>query len=175
MAGNQELVADPRQFKANATAVLNRADSSSLRRRRRRADCMELYQQHGRHGSGKTSSAIIRIRLSGPRRRRSSKSSPGRRPAAAESSGLSGIYGEVCFSGRSSLPAAQAEIARLEWEAIQNTTDPLQVKRYLDQNPRGQYHERAVTLLDDLTWGETVRRGCGQFQGLPGQLSLRKT
>src|ERR1700723_1044856 len=54
------------------------------------------------------------------------------------------------------LAAAQAEIARLEWEAIQNTTDPLQVKRYLDQNPRGQYHDRAETLLDDLTWGEAI-------------------
>ena len=57
------------------------------------------------------------------------------------------------------LQAALAEIARLEWEAIQNTTDPLQVKRFLDQNPRGQYHDRAVNLLDDLTWGQAIRKG----------------
>ena len=57
------------------------------------------------------------------------------------------------------LPAALAEIARLEWEAIQNTTDPLTVKRFLEQNPSGQYHDRAVALLDDLSWHEATRKG----------------
>ena len=57
------------------------------------------------------------------------------------------------------LPAALGEIARLEWESIQNTTDPLQVRKFIDQNPKGQYHDRAVALLDDLTWGQDSRKG----------------
>src|SRR6202011_3355745 len=52
------------------------------------------------------------------------------------------------------LPAALAEIARLEWDAIQNTTDPLTVKRFLEQNPSGPYHDHAVALLEDLSWHE---------------------
>jgi hypothetical protein len=57
------------------------------------------------------------------------------------------------------LPAAMAEIARLAWEPIQNTTDPLTVKRFLEQNPSGPYHDRAVALLDDLSWREASRKG----------------
>jgi hypothetical protein len=67
------------------------------------------------------------------------------------------------------LPAAQAEIARLEWEAVQNTTDPIQVKRFLEQNPGGQYHDRAMALLDDLSWREAIRKGdAGSIKGYLG-------
>jgi hypothetical protein len=52
-----------------------------------------------------------------------------------------------------------AEIARLEWYAIQSTTDPLSVKRFLEHNPSGPYHDRVVALLDDLSWREASRKG----------------
>jgi hypothetical protein len=83
--------------------------------------------------------------------------------AKASSSGSLRGYQE--YAGRYSSPpgphlaSAQAEISRLEWEAVQNTTDPLQVKRFLEQNPSGQYHDRGVALLDDLAWREATRKG----------------
>jgi hypothetical protein len=52
-----------------------------------------------------------------------------------------------------------AEIARQEWDAIQNTTDPVPVKKFLEHNPSGPYHDRAVALLDDLAWHEAQRKG----------------
>ena len=33
------------------------------------------------------------------------------------------------------------------------------MKRFLEQNPSGQYHDRAVALLDDLAWREATRKG----------------
>jgi hypothetical protein len=57
------------------------------------------------------------------------------------------------------LPAAMAEIAQLEWDAIQNTTDPVPVRRFLEHNPGGPNHDRAVALLDDLTWREAQHKG----------------
>jgi hypothetical protein len=52
-----------------------------------------------------------------------------------------------------------AEIARLEWDTIQNTTDPVPVRRFLEHNLSGPYHDRAVALLDDLSWREAQRKG----------------
>jgi hypothetical protein len=52
-----------------------------------------------------------------------------------------------------------AEIARLEWDGIQNTTDPAQVRRFLEHNSSGPYHDRAVALLDDLAWREAQHKG----------------
>jgi predicted lipid-binding transport protein (Tim44 family) len=33
------------------------------------------------------------------------------------------------------------------------------VKRFLEQNPSGQYHDRGAALLDDLVWREATRKG----------------
>jgi hypothetical protein len=43
------------------------------------------------------------------------------------------------------------------------------VKRFLEQNPSGQYHDRAVALLDDLAWREATRKG--DAANLKGYLS----
>jgi hypothetical protein len=43
------------------------------------------------------------------------------------------------------------------------------VKKYLDQNPGSQYHDRALALLDDLTWREAIRKGdAGSLKGYLG-------
>jgi hypothetical protein len=83
--------------------------------------------------------------------------------AKASSSGSLRGYQEYAsrytFPPGPHLPAAMAEIARLEWDAIQNTTDPLSVKRFLEHSPSGPYRDRAVALLDDLSWRDATRKG----------------
>jgi serine/threonine protein kinase len=171
MAGNQELIADPRQFKANATVVLTRADFKQPAP----ATSEEQLAWNRINNTGDT--AVLEDFLrhypnSSFRAQAESKLEELSWSKASSNGSLRG-YQEYAAKYASPpgphLPAAQAEIARLEWEAIQNTSDPLQVKRYLDQNPRGQDHDRAVTLLDDLSWGEATRKGdAGSLKGYLG-------
>ena len=161
MAGNQELVADPRQFKANATVVLNRADfkqpapatseeQTAWNRINNTGDpgVVEDFLRHYPNSSFRAQAESKLEELSWAKAS-SSRSLRGYQEYATKYASPAGPH----------LPAAQAEIARLQWEAIQNTTDPLQVRRYLDQNPTGQYHDRAAILLDDLIWAEAIHKG----------------
>jgi hypothetical protein len=161
MAGNQELVADPRSFKANATVVLNRADFKqpapatseeqvAWNRINSTADPAAVEEFLRRYpNSSVRSQAESKLEALNWSKASSSGSLRGYQEYAARYTSPPGPH----------LPAAQAEISRLEWEAVQNTTDPLQVKRFLEQNPSGQYHDRAAALLDDLTWREATRKG----------------
>ena len=161
MAGNQELVADPRQFKANSTVVLNRADFKQPAP----ATSEEQTAWNRINNTGDTAAVEDFLRRYPNSSFRAQAEAKLEELTWAKASSGGSLRGYQEYASRYAspagphLPAAQAEIARLEWEAIQNTTDPVQVKRYLDQNPRGQYHDRAATLLDDLTWGETTRKG----------------
>ena len=161
MAGTQELVADPRQFKANATVVLNRADF------RQPAPATSQEQIDWKRADSTTDIAaldeFLRHYPNSPFRSQAESKLEDLYWSRANSSGSIRGFQEYAAKYASPagphLPAALAEIARLEWEAIQNTTDPLQVKRFLDQNPRGQYHDRALSLLDDLTWAQANHKG----------------
>jgi hypothetical protein len=161
MSGNQELVADPRPFKANATVVLNRADFKqpapatseeqvAWNRISSTADpaAVEEFLRHYPNSSVR-SQAESKLEGLNWSKASSSGSLRGFQEYAARYASPAGPH----------LPAALAEIARLQWEAIQNTTDPLQVKRFLEQNPSGQYHDRGVALLDDLSWRDATRKG----------------
>jgi hypothetical protein len=161
MAGNQELVADPRSFKANATVVLNRGDFKQPA-----PATSEEQVAWNRINSTADPAAVEeflrRYPNSSVRSQAESKLEALNWSKASSSGSLRG-YQEYASRHTSPpgphLPAAQAEISRLEWEAVQNTADPLQVKRFLEQNPSGQYHDRAAALLDDLTWREATRKG----------------
>jgi hypothetical protein len=161
MAGNQELVADPRSFKANATVVLSRADFKqpapatseeqvAWNRINNTADpaAVEEFLRHYPNSSFRSQAESKLEALNW-----SKASGSGNLRAFQE------YAARYTFPPGPHLPAAQAEISRLEWEAVQNTTDPLQVRRFLEQNPSGQYHDRAVGLLDDLAWREATRKG----------------
>jgi hypothetical protein len=161
VSGNQELLADPRAFKANATIVLNRADFKqpapatseeqvAWNRISSTADpaAVEEFLRHYPNSSVR-SQAESKLEALNWSKASSSGSLRGFEEYAARYASPPGPH----------LPAALAEIARLQWEGIQNTTDPLQVKRFLEQNPSGQYHDRAVALLDDLSWRDATRKG----------------
>ncbi len=161
IAGNQELAADPRSFKANATVVLNRADFKQPA-----PATSEEQMAWNRINSTVDAAAVEEFLRHYPNssvRSQAESKLEGLNWAKASSSGSLRGYQE--YAGRYASPpgphlaSAQAEISRLEWEAVQNITDPLQVKRFLDQNPSGQYHDRGVALLDDLAWREATRKG----------------
>ncbi len=161
MSGNQELVADPRSFKANGTVVLNRADFKqpapatseeqlAWNRITNTVDPAALEEFVRRYpNSSFRSQAESKLEALNWAKASNSGSLRGYQEYAARYASPPGPH----------LPAALAEIARLEWEPIQNTTDPLTVKRFLEQNPSGPYHDRAVALLDDLSWHEASRKG----------------
>ncbi len=153
MAGNQELVADPRSFKANATVVLNRADFKQPA-----PATSEEQLAWNRINNTNDPAAVeefVRRYPNSSFRSQAESKLEGLNWAKASSSGSLRGYQEYAARYASPpgphLPAALAEIARLEWDAIQNTTDPFTVKRFLEQNPSGPYHDRAVALLDDLS------------------------
>jgi hypothetical protein len=161
MAGTQELVADPRSFKPNATVMLNRADFKqpapatseeqvAWTRLNSTADAAAVEDFLRRYPNS-SFRAQAESKLEGLYWSRASSS--------GSLKGLQDYAAKYASPPGPHLSAALAEIARLEWEPIQNSTDPQQVKKFLDQNPRGQYHDRAMSLLDDLTWGEATRKG----------------
>jgi TolA-binding protein len=161
MAGTQELAADPRQFKANATVDLNRADF-----RQPAPATSEEQIAWKRAGSGGDMGGLEEFLRKYPNSSfRSQAESKLEELYWLKANSSGSIKGFQDYAARYGLPAgphlqaALGEIARLQWEAIQNTTDPLQVKRFLEQNPRSQYHDRAVSLLDDLIWAEESRKG----------------
>jgi hypothetical protein len=161
MAGNQELVADPRSFKANATVVLNRADFKQPA-----PATSEEQLAWNRVNSTSDPSAVeefVRRYPNSSFRAQAESKLEALNWAKASSSGT--LHGYQDYVARYTSPpgphlsAAMAEIAQLEWDAIQNTTDPVSVRRFLEHNPSGPNHDRAVALLDDLTWREAQHKG----------------
>jgi hypothetical protein len=161
MAGNQELVADPRSFKANATVVLNRADFKQPAPAT--SEEQLAWNRINTTGDPAAVEEFVRRYPNSPFRSQAESKLEALNWAKASSSGS--LHGYQDYVARYTsppgphLPAAIAEIARFEWEAIQNTTDPAPVRRFLEHNPSGAYHDRAVALLDDLAWHEAQRRG----------------
>ncbi len=161
MAGNQELVADTRSFKANATVVLNRADFKQPAP----ATSEEQLAWNRINSTGDPAAVeeFVRRYPNSSFRAQAESKLEALNWAKASSSG--GLHGYQEYVARYTSPpgphlqAAMAEIARLQWDAIQSTTDPIPVKKFLEQNPSGPYHDRALALLDDLTWREAQRRG----------------
>ena len=161
VAGNQELVADPRQFKANATVVLSRADfkQPAPPTSQEQLDWQRIESAADLAGLEK----FLRQYPNSPFRSQAESKLENLYWSKASSSGSIQAFQDYAAKYASPpgphLQTAQAEISRLEWEAIQNTTDPLQIKKFLDQNPKGLYHDRAVSLLDDLTWSQANHKG----------------
>jgi hypothetical protein len=160
MAGNQELVADPRSFRANATVVLNRADFKQPA-----PATSEEQLAWNRTNSTSDPAAMEEFLRRYPNSSfRSQAESKLEALNWAKASNSGSLRGYQEYVARYSSPpgphlaVATAEIARLEWEAIQNTSDPVPVRKFLEHNPSGPYHDRAVALLDDLTWHEAQRK-----------------
>jgi serine/threonine protein kinase len=160
MAGNQELAADPRSFKANATVVLNRADFKQPAP----ATSEEQLAWNRINSTGDPAAVeefVRRYPNSSFRSQAESKLEALNWAKAGSSGSLRGYQDYVArYSSPPGphLPAAMAEIERLEWDAIQSTTDPVPVRRFLEHHPSGPYHDRAMTLLDDLDWREAQRK-----------------
>jgi eukaryotic-like serine/threonine-protein kinase len=161
VAGNQELVAAPRSFKAKATVVLNRADFKEPPPATSEEEL--AWNRINKTSDPSAVQEFVRRYPNSSFRSQAESKLEGLNWAKANSSGSLRGYQDYVARYTSPpgphLPAAMAEIARLEWDAIQNTTDPVSVKRYLEHNPSGPYHDRASALLDDLTFREAQRKG----------------
>jgi serine/threonine protein kinase len=160
VAGNQELVADPRPFKANATVILNRADFKSPAP----ATSQEQIDWKRVAGGGDIAGVekFLRDYPNSPFRSQAESKLEDLYWSRANNSGsireLQEYAARYASPAGPHLQAAQSEIARLDWETIQNSTDPSQIRKFIDQNPRGQYHDLAVIRLDDLSWGQAIRK-----------------
>jgi hypothetical protein len=161
MAGNQQLVADPRSFKANATVALNRADFKQPAPATSEEQ-LAWNRISSTNDPGAVEEFVRRYPNSSFRAQAESKLEALNWAKASSSGSLRGYQeyaARYTFPPGPHLAAAVAEIARLEWDAIQNTTDPQSVKRFLEHVPSGPYHDHAVALLDDLSWREASRKG----------------
>jgi eukaryotic-like serine/threonine-protein kinase len=160
MAGNQELAADPRSFKANATVILNRADFKQPAPAT--SEEQLAWNRMNSTGDPLAVEEFVRRYPNSPFRSQAESKLEALNWAKASSSGSLRGYQDYVARYTSPpgphLPAAMAEIERLEWDAIQSTTDPVPVRRFLEHNPSGPYHDRAVALLDDLAWREAQRK-----------------
>jgi hypothetical protein len=161
MAGNQELVADPRSFKANATVLLNRGDFKQPAPAT--SEEQLAWNRINNTGDPAAFEEFVRRYPNSSFRSQAESKLEALNWAKASSSGSLHGYQEYVTRYTSPpgphLPTAMAEIARLEWDGIQNTTDPAQVRRFLEHNSSGPYHDRAVALLDDLAWREAQHKG----------------
>ena len=161
MAGNQELVADPRSFRANATVLLNRGDFKQPAPAT--SEEQLAWNRINNTGDPAAFEEFVRRYPNSSFRSQAESKLEALNWAKASSSGSLHGYQEYVTRYTSPpgphLPTAMAEIARLEWDGIQNTTDPAQVRRFLEHNSSGPYHDRAVALLDDLAWREAQHKG----------------
>jgi hypothetical protein len=161
MAGKQELVADPRSFKANATVVLNRADF----RQPAPATSEEQLAWNRINNTGDPAALEEFVHHYPNSSFRSQAESKLEALNWAKASTNGTLHGYQEYVSRYTSPpgahlqTATGEIVRLEWDAIQNTTDPVLVRRFLEHNPGSPYHDRAAVLLDDLAWHEAQRKG----------------
>ena len=64
--------------------------------------------------------------------------------------------------------AANGELDRLEWQSLQNSSDPAQISSFLSRHSKGPYHELAVDRLDDLAWNSA--KAAGKVDALKGYL-----
>jgi hypothetical protein len=55
--------------------------------------------------------------------------------------------------------AAAAELDRLDWQSLQNSADISQISSFLARHPSGQYHTLAADRLDDLAWNSSKSSG----------------
>jgi hypothetical protein len=52
-------------------------------------------------------------------------------------------------------PAAAAEMARLDWQAVANTTDVTLLENYLNRHPAAPYYDQGWRRLNDVIWGKS--------------------
>jgi serine/threonine protein kinase len=163
VAGKQELTTESRQFRANATVTMSRSDFKQPAP----ATSEEETAWTRINNTGDTGSVedfLHRYPNSSFRGQAESKLEE-LSWSKAKSAGSLRAFEDYAAKYPSPAgphhPEAAAEIARLQWEPIQSTNDPSQVKRFLDQNPGGAYHDRALALFDDLSWKEAARKGDG--------------
>ncbi len=172
MAGTQELVTDPRQFKANATLTLNRADF------RQPAPATSQEQVDWKRLDNTTDVAALEEFLhrypdSSFRSQAESKLEDlywSRATSSGSLRAFQGLCREIRFTPRSSSPGCAGGNRALGM-GIHPRTQPIlsNSRKFLDQNPRGEYHDRAENLLDDLTWAQANRKG--DSASLKGYLS----
>jgi Protein kinase domain/PEGA domain len=161
VAGRQELTTEPRQFKADATVTMSRSDFKQPAP----ATSEEQTAWSRISNAGDAASVENFLHRYPNSSFRAQAEGKLEELSWSKAKGAGSLRAFEDYAAKYPSPAgphlqeAVAEIARLQWEPIQNTNDPNQVKRFLDQNPGGAYHDRAAALFDDLSWKEAARKG----------------
>ncbi len=154
MDGNQELLADTKQVKSNATVTVSRADFKAP------APLTSDEQVAWDHAEKSQDIATIEGFLSkypnSSRRGQADSELENLYWQRASLTATAAAYHDFLSRYPSSqgahYVAATAELDRLEWQSLQNSTDISQISSFLARHPGGPYHTLAADRLDDLAW-----------------------
>jgi hypothetical protein len=161
MDGNQELFADARQLKPDATVTLTRADFKApapLTSDEQIAwDRAEKSQDIG------ILEDFLRKYPASSRREQANSELESLYWLKSSKTATAAAYRD--FLNRYPLPqgahfdAANAELDRLDWQGVQNTSDISQISSFIARHPKGPYHDLAAYRIDDLAWNAAKTSG----------------
>ena len=171
MDGSQELVTDPRQFRSDATVTLSRAEFKSPAPATSQDEI--AWNRVASSQDIGAWEAFVRTYPNSPRHAQAESILEELYWAQAAKTGTAAAYRQ--FLARYPSPQgvhyadANSEIDRLDWQAVQNSTDTAQLNAFLARHPKGPYHDLAMERLDDLAWN--AAKSAGTLDSVRGYLS----
>ena len=171
MDGNQELVTDPRQFRANASVTLSRAEFKAPAPATSQDDV--AWNRIASSQDIGAWQAFVRTYPNSPRRAQAESILEelywSQAAKAATVAGYKQFLSKYPSPQGIHYSLANSEIDRLEWQGLQNSTDASQLNAFLGRHPNGPYHGLAIDRLDDLAWNSA--KSSGTLDSFRGYLS----
>jgi hypothetical protein len=167
MDGSQELFADPKQVKSNATLTVSRSDFKAPAPLT--SDEQVAWDRAEKSQDIPTIEGFLSKYPSSSRRGQAYSELENLYWQKASKAATAAAYRDFLSrypSGQGAhYVAATSELDRFEWQSLQNSTDVSQISSFMARHPSGQYHALAADRLDDLAWYRAVGAGRADAYG----------
>jgi hypothetical protein len=161
MDGSQELFADPKQVKSDATLTLSRSDFKAPAPLT--SDEQVAWDRAEKSQDIPTIESFLSKYPNSSRRGQADSELESLYWQKASRTATAAAYHDFLSrypSGQGAhYVAATTELDRLEWQSLQNSSDVSQVSSFLARHPSGPYHTLAAERLDDLAWNSAKSSG----------------
>ncbi len=154
MDGNQELLAEPRQVKSDATVTMARSDFKAPAPLT--SEEQVAWDRAAKSQDIGTINAFLTKYPNSSRRDQAGSELESLYWQRASSTGTAASFHDFLNrypSGQGAhYGSAIAALDKLDWQALSNSTDASQISAFLARHPSGPYHTLAAERLDDLAW-----------------------
>ena len=161
MDGSQELIADSRQVKSDATVTLARSDFKAPAPPT--SDEQVAWDRAEKSQDIGTVEGFLAKYPNSSRREQADSDLQNLYWLKATKTATATAYRDFLNRYPSAqgahFDAANAELDRLDWQNLQNSSDVSQVSSFLARHPKGTYHDLAAGRFDDLAWNAAKATG----------------